>query len=111
MTGSEHNISFGISRKSLEAVRIHACPHCGAPGVYRADDRTKEHWPGCWEPHKKDRPVGEQCPNCGGARSADKNLGEVTASMPRWIWNCILGIKWCVIQMIALKHRIGEQHG
>ena len=92
------NIQFGITRKSLEAVLIHACPHCGAPGVFKGDARTQELWPGCWRAEWHNKPVGDLCPNCHQSRLRDRNLGELTASMPRWIWSCVLAFKWCVIQ-------------
>lgn len=111
MTEQTSNISFGISRKSLEAVKIHACPHCEAPGVYRDDERTRSLWSGCWDPAKKGRPVGNVCPHCGCNRTKDKNLGELTASMPLWLWRCILAVKWCVIRLVTLKQHIGAQHG
>jgi hypothetical protein len=105
------NIAFGITRKSLEAVLVHACPHCEAPGIYKADDRTADRWPGCWNPARNNRPVGDVCPNCNRPRKKDKNLGELTASMPRWMWNCILGFKWCVIQTVMLKQKLGARYG
>lgn len=81
MTEQAHNITFGITRKSLHATVIHACPQCGAPGV-----------------DKKGQPVGDVCPNCGGKRKPDRNLGELCASMPLWIWNAVLVVKWCLIK-------------
>jgi hypothetical protein len=103
------NISFGISRKSLEAVKIHACPCCRAPGVFKNDQRTRTFWPGCWREKARNEPVGDICPNCGAPRTANKNLGELTASMPLWIWKCILGVKWCVIKLVALRQRAGAR--
>lgn len=101
---SKQTVTLGLTRKSLEAVVIHACPHCEAPGVYKADDRTRQLWPGCWKPSiNYSEPVGDVCPNCGKRRSKNKNLGELTASMPRWLWNCILGFKWCVVKVAALR--------
>ena len=107
----ESSIVFGITRKSLEGTIIHACPKCEAPGVYRNDARTQEKWPGCYDRMRNNRPVGDRCPNCGAQRRRDKNLGELTASMPRWIWQFILGFKWCVIKLTALKRRTGERYG
>jgi hypothetical protein len=99
------NIQFGITRKSLEAVLIHACPHCGAPGVYKnwTDLRSRERWPGCYHPEWRDIPVGAVCPNCHQNRTKDRNLGELTASMPKWIWLCVLSFKWCVLKTIMLR--------
>jgi len=104
------NITFGITRKSLEAVLIHACPHCEAPGVFQWDTRTHELWPGCWRPSEKGRPVGRICPNCGHVRERDKDLGELTASMPRWLWRSILGLKWCVIKLTTLYRKQENLH-
>jgi hypothetical protein len=109
-TDSRQTVTLGLTRKSLEAVVIHACPHCEAPGVYKNDDRTYMQWPGCWSADRRG-PVGDRCPNCGKRRSKDKNLGELTASMPRWLWNCILSLKWCVVKVIMLKRTIGERYG
>jgi hypothetical protein len=109
----ENTITFGVTRKTLEAVLIHACPHCEAPGVYKCDERTLKNWPGCWAPTTPIRPgapahnqpVGEVCPNCGKRRRKDKDLGELTSSMPRWIWRCILAFKWCVLQLSTAMKR------
>lgn len=98
-------VTFGITRKSLEAVLIHACPECGAPGVYKyQDERAILLWPGIvtGKMEMRDQPVGAICPNCGARRNGNRDLGELSASMPRWIWNCILAVKWCVVK---LKHR------
>lgn len=94
------NVTFGITRKSLEGTLIYACRSCGAPGVFSNDQRVKEFWPGCYDaalPASVKRPVGENCPNCGASRIANKELGELSASMPRWIWNCILFAKRVVL--------------
>ena len=101
----QQNVVFGVTRKSLEGVLIHACPHCEAPGVYKSDARTREHWPGCWRADALNQPVGAFCPNCGKRRRRDKDLGELTSSMPRWLWRCILGVKWCVVKLATFKHR------
>jgi DNA-directed RNA polymerase subunit RPC12/RpoP len=76
-----HNITLGLTRKSLHATVIRACPHCGAPGV------------------KDQKPVGAICPNCGNKRLPDRNLGELAASMPIWIWNLVLACKWLWVQL------------
>jgi len=104
------NITFGITRKSLEAVLIHACPHCEAPGVYKNDARTMQLWPGCYDPKRNNKPVGRACPNCGSTRARDKDLGELTASMPRWLWRSILGLKWCVIKLTTLYRKQENLH-
>jgi hypothetical protein len=96
----ETNITFGISRKSLEAIKIFACKNCEAPGIYKNDPRTAQNWPGCFDPSRNNQPVGATCPNCGKSRGSDQNLGELTASMPRWIWHIITGFKWCLVKSI-----------
>jgi predicted RNA-binding Zn-ribbon protein involved in translation (DUF1610 family) len=104
----ESNIVFGISRKSLEATVIHACPHCEAPGVYKNDARTKEFWRGCFDPTRVNQHVGDKCPNCGRRRLKDTNLGELTASMSRWMWRCVLAVKWLTIKLIRFKHQMRQ---
>ena len=96
----QNSITFGLTRKSLEGVLIHACPHCEAPGVFKNDARMRELWPGCWSSSLEDfnRPVGDICPNCGKRRRNNKDLGELTASIPRWLWQCLLWFKWCIIK-------------
>jgi hypothetical protein len=59
-----------------------ACPHCQAPGVYKADDRILSDWPGCYvqpDDERVDQPVGDHCPNCKASRgpNAIKRLGEI----------------------------------
>ena len=102
MSEAEHTITLGLTRKSLHATVIHACPHCEAPGVFKADRRTMDHWPGCYDEHRKDQPVGDRCPNCGKARRKDLPLGELCASMPLWIWMMVLSFKWCLIKGLTL---------
>jgi len=97
------NLTFGVTRKSLEASVIHACPHCEAPGLYRDDQRTRELWPGCFDEKRANRPVGDVCPNCQKSRRPDLGLGELTASMPLWIWNCILAAKWCALKVMSIR--------
>ena len=106
MSDVKSSIVFGLTRKSLEATVIHACPHCEAPGIYKRDERTRQLWPGCWWPDGDNKPVGDICPNCNKRRRKDNNLGELTASMPKWLWRSILGIKWCMIKLITLKHGV-----
>lgn len=92
-----HTITLGLTRKSLEATVIHACPHCEAPGVYKFDSRTQSLWPGCCNAEKNGQPVGALCPNCNKPRRKDLELGELCASMPRSIWLAVLAFKWCLI--------------
>ncbi len=84
MTEQSNTIVFGIVRKSLEATVIHACPKCGEPGV------------------RNGQPVGEICPWCGGSRRRDLELGELSASMPKWVWNAVLVFKWCAVKTMRL---------
>jgi len=97
------NLTFGITRKSVEGLLVHACPHCGAPGLYKADEHNAKHWPGVINIHKVNQPVGDTCPNCQKSRRPPQDLGELTASMPLWIWNTILGFKWCVLKVMSFK--------
>jgi hypothetical protein len=90
-------VVFGITRKSLEGMVIRACPHCEAPGTYKDDVRTIENWPGCFSNEKAGQLVGDICPNCNKKRKPNEHRGELTASMPLWIWYCILAAKWCVV--------------
>jgi predicted RNA-binding Zn-ribbon protein involved in translation (DUF1610 family) len=84
MSEKQHAITLGLTRKSLEGTVIYACPQCGAPGV----------WNGVQ--------VGEICPFCGAKRNRDKFLGELSASLPLWIWKAVLGAKWCLIKSMKL---------
>ena len=109
MSDQHQSVVFGITRKSLEATLIYACLHCGAPGVYKSDERTRLNWPGCWrEEANGQTPVGKVCPNCKKWRANDNQLGELTASMPKWLWRSILGIKWSVIKIRAIGGRYGR---
>ena len=97
-----HTITLGLTRKSLEATVIHACPHCEAPGVYKSDKRTFDLWPGCYDLIKHGQPVGNICPNCKKPRRKDLELGELCASMPRSIWLAVLAFKYCLIKSMTL---------
>lgn len=97
MSETSQTITLGLTRKSLHAIRIHACPHCQAPGLFKKDEYNKQHWPGCYDPTRFNEPVGDTCPNCQKKRNKDHDLGELCASMPKWIWLCVLGFKWCLI--------------
>ncbi len=102
MSEQSNTIVFGIVRKSLEATVIHACPKCEAPGIYKADEYSKTHWPGIYSVMRKDQPVGAVCPNCGNSRRRDLELGELSASMPKWLWNMVLVVKWCAVKTMRL---------
>jgi len=103
VTEQQANITLGITRRSLEAVVIHACQHCGAPGVYKADATTRIMYPGCFRQNAHNEPVGYTCPNCGQRRRSNRDLGEIVSSMPRWTWNLILAFKWCLIKLKGAK--------
>jgi hypothetical protein len=105
MAEQAHNITLGLTRKSLHAIVIHGCPHCEAPGLYKADAYTEQHWPGCFLPAMHNRPVGDVCPNCRKPRRADRNLGELCASMPLWLWTAALAFKWCLVKGMILFNR------
>lgn len=102
----EEAFTIGLKRSSLEAVLIHACPHCQAPGVYSADASIEKGWPGCYDPSRVQEPVGDTCPNCNKQRKPNKDLGELQASLPLWIWNSVLGVKRLIIGFRSLKRRI-----
>jgi hypothetical protein len=80
----QHTITLGLTRKSLEGTVIYACPQCGAPGVLHGV------------------PVGDVCWQCGGSRRKDRYLGELSASLPLWIWKAVLGAKWCLLKSMNL---------
>ena len=98
------HVVLGITRKSLEATVVHACPYCGAPGLYKNDAYNAKNWPGIIDPKRNNQPVGNVCPNCNRDRRKDLSLGELSASMPKWVWNCILVFKWCLIKMQRRNH-------
>jgi len=79
----EHRITLGLTRKSLEGTVIHACPQCGGPGVLHG------------------RPVGDICPLCGAKRIKDRFLGELSASLPLWLWKTVLAAKWCLLKAMS----------
>ena len=79
----EHRITLGLTRKSLEGTVIYACPQCGAPGVLHG------------------KLVGDVCPSCGGLRRQNRILGELSASLPKWIWNLVLAGKWIAMKLIS----------
>src|SRR5262245_24660020 len=100
----EHpSLVLGITRKSLEATFVHACPHCDAPGLYKDDEHNRQHWPGIVDAKRVGHPVGDICPNCGKPRRENRDLGELTASMPLWIWNTVLAAKWCMLKVMSFK--------
>jgi hypothetical protein len=99
------NFTIGITRSSLEGKLIYACKHCRAPGVYHNSEHIKAGWPGCYDPTRDGQPVGDVCPNCLRLRSGDKNLGELKASIPLWVWNTVLGFKRLVVGTRKLQSR------
>jgi len=42
------------------------------------------------------------CPQCGGLRRKDRFLGELSASLPLWLWQAVLALKWCAIKSMKL---------
>lgn len=75
MNDAAHEDLATLTRKqSLHATVIHACPSCGAPGVFHAVQGVNV---GCYDPMKVGQPVGPICPNCQAVRDPDKDLGEV----------------------------------
>ena len=109
MQDKEVSLTLGLTRKSLEATLVYACPHCGAPGVYKSDEYHKEFYPGCWDPKIEQgasRPVGDTCPNCKGKRKPNLYKGELSGSMPKWVWQIILAFKWCLIKVLTVRRRL-----
>lgn len=92
------NVELGLHRRSLEATIIRACRNCGAPGLYQKTEAFREKYPKVYSPERFGQPVGDVCPQCGADRPADKDLGELTSSMPRWVWKLVLAFKWCLIK-------------
>jgi hypothetical protein len=102
---------IGLTRKSLEATVIRACRFCQAPGTYVAHESIKIGWPGCYVTDNdplKGQPVGKICPNCMRPRAASlvENHGELSASLPRWLWRTVLGFKWIILKAVHFKRRI-----
>jgi ribosomal protein L32 len=100
-TEREHRLALGLRRKSLEAKVVRACQNCGAPGVYSDAPSIETGWPGCYDPVRaqmeETRPVGSVCPNCGAGRPGDEGLGEISASIPKWVWATILSLKGALL--------------
>ena len=59
MSDEKSHLVLGITRKSLEATVVHACPHCQAPGLFKNDRYNADHWPGIVDPHRVNQPVGD----------------------------------------------------
>src|SRR4029077_18639462 len=93
------SVTLGLNRKTLEGTIIYACRECNAPGCFSNDPSIKVGWPACYDPLLNGQPVGDTCPQCGAKRPMDKYLGELTSSMPRWLWSLVLAFKWVVIKL------------
>lgn len=63
-----------LQRATLHATVIRACRGCGAPGFYHDVSGVNV---GCYDPARKGQPVGTTCPNCGAAREAIEDKGEI----------------------------------
>jgi hypothetical protein len=98
-------VTLGLTRKSLEATVIKACPKCQAPGCYSNAETIRFGWPACYAVARNGESVGAICPQCGEPRPPDVPLGELSASMPRWLWRVILGVKWCIIRYKSFTRR------
>ena len=105
---SNVNFRIGIRRLAWEGTVIRACRKCQAPGVYMNDPSLAERWPACVDvtmmPGDR-KPVGDICPQCGAKRPRDEELGELSASMPRWLWRLILLFKRAIIAVISIRRR------
>lgn len=106
---NESKFMIGLRRLALEAEVVPACPYCQAPGFYMNDPGIQQGWPSCYDPtlmpgERID--VGPTCPQCGCARPNRIKKGEVAASMPRWLWNCILTFKRFLIKLVKAHRRI-----
>lgn len=96
-TQQSSNVRLGISRKSLEGTVIRACRVCQAPGTYSNSNVIKVGWPECYNPDRAGQSVGSVCPRCGERRPDVESLGELSATMPMFIWKCVLAVKWLLV--------------
>ncbi len=96
---SENTMVLGVRRQVLEGKIIRACPHCQAPGVYSDHISIQMGWPKCFDLTRVQQPVGDTCPQCGKSRLPDKELGELQASLPLWMWKMILFLKKVYIKL------------
>lgn len=94
----DDTFTLGLKRSSLEGRVLLACPTCGAPGVYSDHESIMRGWSGCYDPARAQQPVGDVCPNCNCRRSPDRDLGEMQASIPLWMWKTILVLKKCYVK-------------
>ena len=102
------NFRIGLRRLAWEGTVIRACRKCQAPGVYLNDPSIQAQWPKCFDPTIMPglrMPVGPTCPQCGAKRPRDEDLGELSASMPRWLWRFILLVKRAIIAVISIRRR------
>ena len=102
------NITLGIRRIAVEAEIVLACKTCSAPGFYINHWSIKQSWPKCYDPtlapgERVD--VGPVCPQCRAPRPRRIPHGEVSSSMPRWMWDLILAFKRVLVAMIRFTRR------
>jgi len=85
---TNHQVVMGAKRvQNLHAIRIYACPHCQAPGVWKSlsdpnVEYFREKWAGVLiaeDDERVNQPVGDICPNCNASREEvpDEDLGVV----------------------------------
>jgi hypothetical protein len=106
-------ITLGIQRQVWEGVKVFACAKCKAPGRYSDNlwhrDGGQEFggpWPKCYNPELAGQLVGSHCPQCGAKRPENRDLGELSSSIPKFVWKMILGFKWCLVHMFAFRQQI-----
>ena len=102
----ESKFMIGVRRVAVEAEIVPACPTCAAPGFYINHWSIKQSWPKCYDPtlaagERVD--VGPICPQCRSPRPFPIKYGEVSASMPRWLWRLILAAKRVLLLFIPNK--------
>lgn len=95
------NVDVAMVRKqSLFVNVIRACRNCGAPGFWHNTPGVNV---GCYAPEKVTKlgedPVGNICPNCGAAREAVEEHGEVW----RKVWRAPSA--WSMIKEAILPKR------
>ena len=94
----EDTFTLGLTRSSLEGELIFACTKCGAPGVYSDHVSIQTGWPACYDPSRKQRHVGDICPQCGASRKPNLHKGELQSNIPLWVWKLIVGAKGLYIR-------------
>src|SRR5260221_6062858 len=97
MAEQSTNITLGLNRHSLEGSIVYACRNCNAPGCYSNSPIIQQDWPALYDSLHAGQQVGETFPQCGNKRPPNKDMGELTASMPKWLWGLVLSFKWLLI--------------